>query len=355
MAKHNILIFLLSFGNLFLSCTSNSQSSSTNQQVNVKNTTSNTVVDTVWTSKIDKPNSYWKTKLSKDQFYILRQKGTERPFTHPYNKNKKQGTYLCAACDNPLFSSDTKFKSGTGWPSFFKPYFSKSVHVAKDNSHGMTRDEVVCGKCDGHLGHVFNDGPEPTGLRYCMNGGALNFEEQKVLKKVVFAQGCFWCVEEIFESIKGVEDVVSGYSGGSEANPTYKQVGSGQTSHAEAIEISYDVSEISFEELLKVYFNSGDITQVNGQGNDIGTQYRSIVFYDSEDEKLQIEAYIQKLEVSGNYSKPIAVEVLPKKTFYLAEQYHQNYVQLNPKQGYVKAVSIPRYEKAIKKFPELLK
>ncbi len=314
-----------------------------------------TSIDTTWKKKIVKSDDYWKEKLTKKQFYITRKNGTERAFTHPYNKNKKVGVYLCASCENPLFGSDKKYNSGTGWPSYWKPYFGRSVKVGSDNSLGMSRDEVSCARCDAHLGHVFNDGPKPTGLRYCINGESLQFVEEQKTEKAVFAQGCFWCVEEIFESIKGVKDVVSGYSGGKEKNPTYEKVGRGSTTHAEAIEVTYDPNEITYGELLKVYFNSGDITQHNGQENDIGSQYRSIVFYKSSEQKRQIEDYIRKLEKSGKYTKDIAVEVLPFEQFHIAEKYHQDYVKLHPNQSYVRSVSIPRYRRAIKKFPELLK
>jgi len=170
----------------------------------------------------------------------------------------------------------------------------------------------------------------------------------------VFAQGCFWCVEEIFESIVGVEGVISGYCGGEIENPTYKQVGSGATKHAEAVKVLYDPNVVSYEELLKVYFNSGDISQVNGQGNDRGPQYRSIVFYSDDNEKDLVNKYIERLNTFTN-SSVIAVEVLPLADFYDAEDYHQNFVKLNPDHGYVKAVSVPRYKKAIQEFPELLK
>ena len=354
-----IPINTLTIVSLLSSCSSHAKNSETANELDVitelVSVVSNTDVDTLWTDKIEKSNSEWGRLLTQNQFYIMRDKGTESPFTHQYNSNKKTGVYVCSACENPLFDSNTKFNSGTGWPSYFKPYFSKSITVGADNSLGMSRDEVVCGRCDGHLGHVFNDGPQPTGLRYCINGESLNFVSNVEPQIAVFAQGCFWCVEEIFEAVKGVKEAVSGYSGGMSKNPTYSSVGNGSTNHAEAVSVAYDSTVISFEELLKVYFNSGDITQVNGQGNDIGKQYRSIVFYNSELEKIQTENYIKKLEKSGVYTKKIAVEVLPLDIFYNAEEYHQNYVKLHPNEGYVKGVSIPRYKKAIIKFPDLLK
>ena len=122
---------------------------------------------------------YWKKKLTKEQFKVLRQKGTEMPFTGKYWDNKEKGIYLCAGCGNPLFESETKFKSGTGWPSFYAPIDREKINEKKDLSNGMIRTEVLCSKCGGHLGHVFDDGPHPTGLRYCINSVSLNFKSDQ--------------------------------------------------------------------------------------------------------------------------------------------------------------------------------
>lgn len=175
------------------------------------------------------------------------------------------------------------------------------------------------------------------------------------LSKAYFASGCFWCVEAVYESVSGVAEAVSGYAGGETNNPTYKSIGTGMTGHAETVEVYYDPDTVSFETLLKVFFGSGDPTTLNRQGPDSGTQYRSIIFYMNKDEKVAAEKIIADLEVSKAFDKPIVTEVKAFDKFYKAEAYHQDYERLNPDNGYVQAVSIPRLKRFQKKFPELLK
>lgn len=175
------------------------------------------------------------------------------------------------------------------------------------------------------------------------------------LDTAIFASGCFWCVEAIFESLKGVKEAVSGYSGGRTKNPTYEEVCSHTTGHTETVQIMYDPAMISYETLLQVYYASQDPTQVGGQGPDHGDSYRSVIFYKNETEKSLAEAQKKQLNESGKYNKPIAVIIEPFKVFYTAEAYHQNYERNNPENGYVRNVSVPRLKRMQKQFPQLLK
>ncbi|MCI4667699.1 MAG: peptide-methionine (S)-S-oxide reductase MsrA [Bacteroidia bacterium] len=176
------------------------------------------------------------------------------------------------------------------------------------------------------------------------------------LKKAYFASGCFWCVEAIFESVEGVHEAVSGYSGGYVKNPTYQQVSAKRTGHAETVEVYYDPEVVSYETLVKVYYGSHDPTTKNRQGPDVGTPYRSVIFYQKNEEKKIITDYITYLESEGGYNKgDIVTEVVPLDVFYRAEEYHQDFEKRNPNYGYVKAVSIPRLRRFQKKYPELLK
>lgn len=178
---------------------------------------------------------------------------------------------------------------------------------------------------------------------------------QEGLKKAYFAGGCFWCVEAIYESVKGVDEVYSGYSGGKTKNPNYNQIGTGKTGHAESVEIIYDPKIVSFGTLVQVFFGSHDPTTANRQGPDRGTQYRSIAFYTNDDQREIIQKYIELLEQEGIFSNKIVTEIKPMKKFYYAEDYHQNYERLNPNNPYVRQVSIPRLRRFQKTYPELLK
>lgn len=176
---------------------------------------------------------------------------------------------------------------------------------------------------------------------------------QDNMAKAYFASGCFWCVEAIYESVNGVQEVISGYSGGHTENPTYEDSNTGTTGHAEAVEVIYDPEVVSFETLVKVYYGSQNPTQVNGQGPDNGSQYRSILFFQNDEQKAIIENISS--EVAKGFDKPLAAEVVPFQKFWKAEDYHQNYERLHPEQAYIRSVSVPRLNKFEKKFPELLK
>lgn len=176
---------------------------------------------------------------------------------------------------------------------------------------------------------------------------------QDGLARAYFASGCFWCVEAIYESIEGVEEAISGYSGGHTKNPTYESSNTGRTGHAEAVEVIYDPEKVDFKTLVQVYYGSQNPTQVNGQGPDNGSQYRSIIFYQNQEQKEIIESV--KAEVAKNYDKPLATEILPFQKFWVAEDYHQNYEKNNPGNPYIQNVSIPRLNRFKKNFPDLLK
>lgn len=185
------------------------------------------------------------------------------------------------------------------------------------------------------------------------NADPVEVPAQEGMERAYFASGCFWCVEAIYESLKGVDEAVSGYSGGHTKNPTYESSNTGTTGHAEAVEVIYDPEVVSFRTLVEVYFGSQDPTQVNGQGPDRGSQYRSIIFYQNEEQKKIIEEV--KAEVAKNYDEPIAAEILPFQKFWKAEDYHQDYEKNNPNNPYIQKVSIPRLNRFKAKFPELLK
>ena len=183
----------------------------------------------------------------------------------------------------------------------------------------------------------------------------LSEKELAKYSQATFAAGCFWHEEALFESIKGVKEVVSGYAGGTTANPTYHSIETGETGHTETVNVYYNPAEVNFETLVEVYFAGQDPTSVNGQGNDRGTQYRSILFYHSDKERQAATTYMNRLKKSGKYKKPFAVQMMSFNKFWMAEDYHQDYIVKNPGSGYVNMVSIPEIKKTQKEFPQLIK
>lgn len=181
--KKTYLIFILLLSLVSCQAQTNKKDSNSVSKNFKQKPVENYIYNSEDSNKVVVSNDEWKKLLTPEQFYVARLKGTERPWSSPFEKHKEVGTYYCVACGNALFNSDTKFESGCGWPSFYEPYSKSSIIYTPDNSHGMRRTEVQCGKCKAHLGHVFDDGPPPTGLRYCINGVILDFEKAKDAEK----------------------------------------------------------------------------------------------------------------------------------------------------------------------------
>lgn len=264
-------------------------------------------------------------KLTKEEERIIIQKGTEAPYTGKFYKHDKDGTYNCKRCGAALYKSADKFNANCGWPSF-DDEIEGAVKRQKD-ADGI-RTEIVCANCGGHLGHVFTgEGYTEKNTRHCVNSVSLTFTPLQVPKKTdtaVFASGCFWGTEYWLKKEDGVISTTVGYTGGEKENPTYEEVCSKKTGHAEAVQVLFNPDVVSYEKLAKIFFETHDPAQVNRQGPDVGEQYRSEIFYNSEAQKKTAEKLIGILKEKGY---DVATKLSPAKKFFRAEEYHQDYYE----------------------------
>lgn len=320
-----------------------------------------------------------KKTLSPLAYEVTQNDATEPPFQNAFWNNHEAGLYVDATTGEPLFSSKDKFDSGTGWPSFVRPVDAARIVEKKDETHGMVRVEVRSKAGDAHLGHVFDDGPEPTGLRYCINSASLRFIPLAALENegygayvgrvagpghtptpedtqnscappvasaapadgaagcdskletAILAGGCFWGMEDILRDVPGVLETEVGYEGGRTKNPTYEDVKKGDTGHAESVRVVFDPAKLSYADLLeKWFFRMHDPTTKNRQGNDRGTQYRSAIFVLDAEQRRVAEAVKKKVNASGKWDDPVVTEIVDAGPFTPAEAYHQDYLEQNP-------------------------
>ena len=274
--------------------------------------------------------------LTPEEKAVIINKGTESPFTGEYLHNEEPGVYTCRQCAAELYRSSDKFDSHCGWPSFDDEIPGAVTKVPDADGQ---RTEIICTNCSGHLGHVFyGESLTPKNTRHCVNSISMDFtpagegkDAEENYERAIFASGCFWGVEYHFNKVDGVISTTVGYTGGDTVNPSYQDVCSSSSGHAEAVEIIYDPTRTTYKELLKLYFETHDFTQVDRQGPDVGTQYRSEIFYLDEKEKKTAEKLIGTLKDKGY---DVATKISRAGEFYPAEEYHQDYYEKNGKTPY---------------------
>jgi len=266
--------------------------------------------------------------LTAEEQAVILHKATERPFSGEYENNYEKGTYVCKQCNAALYRSEDKFDAHCGWPSFDDEIKGAVKRIPDADGR---RTEIVCANCGAHLGHVFlNEGFTPKNTRYCVNSISMKFIPEKIMKTkenqetAYFASGCFWGTQFYLMKAPGVISTTVGYMGGHTQHPTYKEVCTGETGHVETTEVVFDTQKTSYEELVKLYYETHDFTQVGGQGPDIGDQYRSVIFYVNEEQRKTAEKYIQILTAKGY---KVATILRPAPEFWAAEDYHQAYYE----------------------------
>ena len=311
-----------------------------------------------------------RSRLSDLEFEVTQNEATEAPFRNAYWNNKEAGLYVDVVSGEPLFSSLDKYDSGTGWPSFLRPLADGNLIENTDHKLGYARTEVRSKVAGSHLGHVFPDGPKPTGMRYCINSAALRFVPVERLAEegyetyaeafrragyavpaaaanaladvsggdaaptatetAILAGGCFWGMEDLIRDIPGVLDTEVGYSGGDYPNAEYKDVKRGNTGHAESVKVVFDPKRLEYATLLDWFFRMHDPTTKDRQGNDRGSQYRSAIFFADEAQRKTAERVKAEWEASGRWKRPIVTEIAPAGPFWKAEPEHQDYLEHYP-------------------------